>query len=254
MNPKKGNMKNYELLSELSHPGRLKILSMLQENPMRLSHISKKLDISTPEASRHLERLTNARLIEKRVDGLYYIAPFGNLISSLIPTVDFLSKNIDYLSTHDFSSIPIEFLHRLGELSEATIEMEGEMHAFHSVEKMFSEAEKYIWILTPQFLVSTIPIIGDQVEAGLDFRIIFPRGYKPPSDVQSTGRLNIHRRTLDEVKVSIVLTEKEAGIVLPGLDGRIDYSIGIGGQEPLVHKWVKDLFEYFWNKAQPLEI
>ena len=36
--------------------------------------------------------------------------------------------------------------------------------------------------------------------------------------------------------------------------GEIDYSIGIRGHEPLVHKWTNDLFEYYWKKAQPLEI
>jgi predicted transcriptional regulator len=245
-------MKNYELLSELSHPGRLKILSMLRENPMRLSHISKKFDISTPEASRHLERLANARLIEKWVDGLYHISPFGNLLSSFMPMVDFLSKNVDYLSTHDLSPIPIEFIQRIGELSEAGFDR-GAMHLFHSAEKVFGEAKEYIWIMTNQILTSSRSILQDQVTSGLEFRIIMPRDYKPPPDVQPVREV-IHRRTLDEVKVTIILTEKDAGVVFPSLDGVIDYSVGIGGREPLVHKWIKDLFEYYWEKARPLEI
>ncbi len=220
---------------------------------MRLTHISKKLDMSTPEASRHLERLTNARLIEKRVDGLYHISPFGNLLSSFMPMVDFLSKNVDYLSTHDLSLIPIEFIQRIGELSEVGFDR-GAMRVFHSTEKIFSEAKEYIWIMTNQILANSISIIQDQVTSGLEFRIIMPRGYKPPSDIQLVKGINIHRRVVDEVKVAIILTEKDAGIVFPSLDGEIDYNVGIGGHKPLVHKWIKDLFEYYWQKAQPIKI
>ena len=221
---------------------------------MRLSHISKKLDISTPETSRHLERLTNAKLIEKKVDGLYHIAPFGTLVLSFMPIISFLSKNIDYLSTHDLSPIPNELLQRIGELSEVGIEKDGTMHAFYSLEKCLSEAEEYIWILTKQYLMSTVPIIQERVKSGVEFRLIVPRSYKPPSDIKPVRVINVHHRVLDEVKVAMFLTEKDSGIVLPSLNGKIDYSIGIGGREPSIHKWMKDLFEYYWEKAQPLEI
>jgi predicted transcriptional regulator len=246
-------MRIHELLFELSNPARLKILSILQEDTMKLSHVSKKLNMSTPETSRHLERLTNVRLVEKKADGLYRITPFGNLILLFIPAIDFLSGNIGYFNTHDLSPIPLELLRRIGELSEAEIKT-GAMELFHDAEKSFSEAEEYIWILTNQILMSSLPILEKQVRKGVEFKVILPRNYRPPPESKSMKEMGIQVRVLDDVRIILALTEKDSGVLFPGVDGKIDYSTGISGSEPGVHGWIKDLFEYYWNKATPIRV
>ena len=62
----------------------MNVLLELQKQRLKLSHISEKLDMTITEASRHLQRLSEARLIQKEVDGSYGLTHFGNLTLSLL--------------------------------------------------------------------------------------------------------------------------------------------------------------------------
>jgi predicted transcriptional regulator len=54
-------MENFSsLLFELSSTDRLDILMLLKKTPMKLSHISSKLDFTVQETSRHITRLNEA--------------------------------------------------------------------------------------------------------------------------------------------------------------------------------------------------
>jgi DNA-binding IclR family transcriptional regulator len=46
----------------------MNLLEELQKQRMKLSHVSEKLDMTITEASRHLQRLTDAKLIQKDVN------------------------------------------------------------------------------------------------------------------------------------------------------------------------------------------
>ena len=63
------------LLFELSSSERMNLLKKLQKQRMKLSHVSEKLDMTITEASRHLQRLSEAKLIQKDVDWLYGLTP-----------------------------------------------------------------------------------------------------------------------------------------------------------------------------------
>ena len=241
-------MECHNLLFELSHPERLKILSYLKVESMKLSQISKKSNISTPEMLRHIDRLNNARLVSKKADGSYVLTPFGYLVLSFIPAMNLLSKNVEYFSTHNFSPVPNELIQRIGELSNIELET-GAMHVFHRVENVLSEADKYMWIMTPQILINTVPIIKERMKNEVEFRIITPKGYKPPSDFQPIKQMNVLEKTLNKVEITIIATDKYSGIAFPDLSGKMDYSIGIGGNDLKIRKWIKDLFEFYWEQA-----
>ena len=55
---------------ELSNEDRLRILNLLTEKPMKLTNLAKSLDISNQECSRHLQRLTEADIIERTQKGV----------------------------------------------------------------------------------------------------------------------------------------------------------------------------------------
>ncbi len=99
-------MESYSLLFELSHPGRLNILHILKEEPMRLSQLSKRLEVTTAEVSRHLDRLGKTRLIKRDSENIYSITSFAAIILSEVAKFDFLTKHIDYFLKHDLSIIP----------------------------------------------------------------------------------------------------------------------------------------------------
>jgi len=242
-----------KLLFELSSSERMNVMLEIQKQRLRLSHISKKLNMTVTEASRHLQRLSEAKLIQKGVEGAYGLTPFGELTLSLLSGLGFISKHRDYFMEYDISPIPYEFTGRIGELMEGGLGADT-LKNIHETEKMFQEAQEYIWILSDQILMSAAPIVREKVKSGVEYRVILPEGvvllpgYKPliPSSAPS-----VQKKVLPKVEVVIVMTEKVAAFCLPNQSGRINYT-GFGGSDPKFHKWCKDLYLYYWEKAKPI--
>ena len=241
-----------KLLFELSSSERMRIMLEVQKQRLKLSHISKKLDITVTETSRHLQRLSEARLIQKDVEGLYGPTPFGVLVLALLSGLGFVSNYRDYFMEYSVSCIPYEFVERIGELAEGGFGAET-FRNLEETEKMFREAREYIWILSDQVLTSAAPTVGEKVKGPFEFRVILPEVAMPPdhkSPIPSTTP-GVRKRVLQKVEVVIVMTEKVAAFCLPNRIGRIDYT-GFGGSDPKFHKWCKDLYLYYWEKAKPV--
>src|SRR3990170_662939 len=240
------------LLFELSSSERMNIMLEIQEQRLKMSHISKKLDMTVTETSRHLQRLGEARLIEKDVEGLYGLAPFFVHVLSLLSGLGFVSRYRDYFMEYDVSRIPYEFISRIGELAEGGFGAET-FKNLEETEKMFREAREYVWILSDQVLKSAAPIVGERVKGAFEFRVILPEAAMPPdykSQIPSTIP-GVQKRVLPKVEIVIVMNEKVAAFCLPNQSGRIDYT-GFGGSDPKFHKWCKDLYLYYWEQAKPI--
>ncbi|MBW1999321.1 MAG: winged helix-turn-helix transcriptional regulator [Deltaproteobacteria bacterium] len=71
-------MKDFiKVMKALSDPNRVKILKMLQHKMMCVCEIKEALQISQPNASKHLKMLVDAGLVDFEKDGLwvnYYLA------------------------------------------------------------------------------------------------------------------------------------------------------------------------------------
>lgn len=240
-----------KLLFELSSSERMNIMLELKRHRLRLSQISRKLDLTVTEASRHLQRLSETRLIQKDVDGQYGLAPFGALVLSLLSGLGFVSKHQDYFVEYDVSHIPYEFVERIGELEEGAYVAET-LRNLEEGENRIRQAREFVWILSDQVLASSIPPLVEKVKAHFDLRIILPEGKFPPESISRLPSTvpGIKKRVLPKVDVVIVLTEKYAVFCLPTRSGKIDYT-GFTGKDPKFHKWCRDLFLYYWGMAKP---
>jgi len=241
------------LLFELSSNERMNVLSHIQRKKLKLSQISKELDMTVTETSRHLERLNKARLIQKEADGTYCLTSFGQLTLSLLPGLDFVTRNMDYFLEHDIFCIPYEFIGRIGELAEGGLGACA-LRNIDEVGMMLREAQEYIWILSDQILTGAGPIVGERVKSGVELRVILPDDLVPPPGYKllpSSAR--VQRKVLAKVEVVIIMTEKVATLCLPNLRGKTDYT-GFGGGDPRFHKFVKDLYLHYWDKARPRPI
>jgi predicted transcriptional regulator len=226
----------------------MNVLLELQKQRLKLSHISKKLDMTVTEASRHLQRLSEAKLIQKDADSSYGLTPFGTLTLSLLSGLNFVSENRQYFLEHEVSYLPSEFIGRIGELSASSLGNRDIMTGFRLAEIMLQEASKYIWILSDQVLTSGVPIIGEKMKSGLEFRFIFPENLVPPPGVKPV--LGTQRRTLPKVEEIILMTDKEAWFGFPDLNGKIDYVLFLS-KDLKFHTWCRDLFQYRWEQAKP---
>ncbi|HJW65916.1 MAG TPA: transcriptional regulator, partial [Candidatus Bathyarchaeia archaeon] len=78
-------MENYSsLLFELASVDRLDIMFLLKKTPLKLSHISNKLNFTVQETSRNMARLSEAELITKDVDGAFHLTPYGEEALNLL--------------------------------------------------------------------------------------------------------------------------------------------------------------------------
>src|SRR4030066_485289 len=224
-------LENYSsLLFELASVDRLDIMFLLKKTPLKLSHISNKLNFTVQETSRNMARLSEAELITKDVDGAFHLTPYGEEALNLLSGFRFIFKNRKYFAAHTLRDLPQEFRDSIGMLDGSEYASDV-MLAFHNVEKMIANAEEHVWILTNQVLASTIPYLTQAVERGTEFKLLMPKDYIPLESVreivsnpvfEKAARVRkLDCRFLGKVGAFICLSEKEvAAIGFPNIEGK----------------------------------
>ncbi|MFW9961859.1 MAG: ArsR family transcriptional regulator [Candidatus Thorarchaeota archaeon] len=154
-----------KLLFELSNEDRLRIIKVLSDHPVKLTSLASTLDLTVQETSRHLSRLTKARLIQKGSDGAYSITAYGSQLQETLPSLSFLTKNQEYFMNHTFLTLPQRFISRFGDLVKAEL-TDNAIVLFQHVDSLISRAIKYVWILSDQALSSTFPLLEQSLERG----------------------------------------------------------------------------------------
>jgi predicted transcriptional regulator len=220
-----------ELLFVLSSTDRLQVLSYLREEKgYRLSDIAQRLNSSMQEASKHVTRLRDQNFVEKNPsNGYYTLTSLGKLVTKLLPSIEFLSQNKEYLLTHNISSLPEEFIERIGELQEHQYNAKvGQVLSF--TQQVIREADKFVWLMSDHSLLDVFDIERDR-NRGLTWRIILPKDNKINwQDLRSYAK-NVHAGIeigfSHKIIAGIALNEKVAGLLLPDLRGSLDFNSGL---------------------------
>ena len=224
---------------------------------MKLTQISKQLDLTAQETSRHLTRLSNSQLLDKRANGDYFLTEYCKQMLGLLPGFEFLLLNRDYFITHSIQPLPRRFSNRIGELRKGEL-IDNAIALFQHVDSLIINSKEFVWILADQALSSTLPLLIDALKRGIEFRTILPKSLGPPllppdaipdfSEFRENSMLNRH---VDSVENVIILSENRAVAVFPTLDGKMDYMGFIIGDDVGI-SWCKDLFMYEWERAIPI--
>lgn len=217
---------------------------------MRLTQLSEKLELTVQETSRHLSRLSDAKLLVKNADGLYELVPYGAYVIKQLSGLDFLSIHQDYFAKHNLSNLPEEFMECIGELQGSGF-IDDVMVAFSQAENLISQADEYIWIIGNQVLMSTLSHLEAAVRRGAQFRLILPDNLVPPPGFKPLPTIpgKIERKTLQHVDVIMTVSEKQARVGFLSTDGKLDPS-AFEAQTPAAHKWCRDLYMHYWNSAR----
>ena len=212
---------------------------------MKLSHVATKLKITVAEASRHLQRLVDITLIQKDAEGLYEVTSYGGFVLSLLPGLEFISKNSQYFSEHTVMVIPPKFRSRIGALSSGR-HIPDTLTTLRNYWDIINNAEEFTYSIK----TNPIPVLQEepaeihQIESWSILQ----------EDVENVeGWLlleGVRRRFLKKVEVFLLVTEKEALFGLPYLNGKMDYS-AFFGEDPEFKGWCTDLFLYYWEEAKP---
>jgi len=229
-----------KLFFELASESRLSILRKLMEKDWKMNEIARKLDLTTTETFRQLQRLSEGLLVQKQPEGTYAITEYGRLVLQLSASLDFVFKHKEYFVNHDLLWLPPQFLSRIGELSQANLMM-GMVESTMKSSTLIGEAKQFMWAVSPEPVPQAFEEISKQIPKGAEYRILSPQ---PPVKLP-----NLENRTLTEPPAVMVVTEKEAGLCFRFKEGRVDYA-GFFGKDPVFLNFVKDLFLYYWNKGK----
>ena len=234
-----------KLFFELASESRLGILQELQANGLRMQEIARRLNLTDTETCRQLQRLRDALMVSKQPEGKYNITNFGKLVLEFFPALEFVFKYKKYFLEHDLSCIPYEFVNRLGELSSCEF-YEGVLVSLNRIRQIVFGAEEFIWVIGDQVDSSHVPVTNEKVRKGLKFRFIMQQDLaKVVVDFENLKE----RKYVERISAAVLINEKEAFVALRGINGIIDYS-GFYSTDEKFRKWCKDLFMYYWERAE----
>ena len=252
----------YDVLFELSNEDRHRILLRLDEEPSNLTNLARTLDLSFPETSRHVLRLSEVGLIQKDVKGLYRLSPYGEVVLKQLHELEFTSQHKDYFINHTLSELPIEFVKRLGDLQGSKY-LDDTMRFFHRIENLIKEADEYVWFQIDEYPISALSSIVEAIGRGVRFRIIEPEervtgphlSLDVSDDLPDLARTRhtplAEHRTLEKSDVFLFLSDKGGLLAFPAFDGRCDYR-GFNITDERALKWCEDIFQHYWEKAEPM--
>jgi predicted transcriptional regulator len=249
----------HNLLFEVSNEYRHGILILVQKKAMRITDMTKELNLTYPEIRRHISRLQGTGLIKRDVEGYYSLTPYGETSLLLFQELKFLSSNSEYFKTHSPSSIPTRFVKRIGELGEST-NLANAMDFFRHTENLLKESSEYVWLLVDQFPMNSLSTIVEAIDRGVSFRIIEPRErvLDPDLDAMTSEETRAFRRTrgtplveqrmLDEAGVLLFLSDACCVLAFPTSDGQHDYR-GFTATHDMALSWCRELFRCYWDEA-----
>jgi predicted transcriptional regulator len=252
----------YELLFELSNEDRHRILIQLDSEEMTVTSLSKTLDLSKQEVSRHVSRLSNSKLTQKRTGGSYYLTQYGKLALKQLPGLNFISQHKEYFSTHTLTGIPLAFINRIGDLSNSTYS-DDVMVVLYNIEKLIEEAEEYVWEITHEYPGNTYQLETEAYGRGVGLKCIQPEGWVPSPQLEAAVRPEdreaiqkawikglLEVKTLKQLDIFLYMSEKEVAIVgFPNINEKFDY-LGFSSKDQQAHKWCLDLCNYYWKNAK----
>jgi predicted transcriptional regulator len=94
-----------------------------------------------------------------------------------------------------------------------------------------------------------IPVMNQRVKQGIHVRALIPAERLPAGASMPETPKNVEFDWLPELPAIVAITEKEAGVCFMQLGGKVDYA-GFFGADPVFHRWVKDLFMYYWENGK----
>ena len=251
-----------DLYFEFSNEDRLGILYRLKEGGMKITRLSREMDITTQECSRHMTRLSEARLVEKDSDGLYGLTPYGMLSLVLISGQRFVAEYRDYFNAHPLERLPLEFVCRIGEMrgSELTPSV---MVTFSLIESLFENAEENVWVMHDRYLLNILPLSAEALRRGVRIRTLDTVPKEPSLDqarptyiseadedlfIKSWQDGKIEVRKSDTIELFLYVSEREAVVAFPLVDGSFDY-LGFHSGDQAMLSYCRDLFEFYYEKG-----
>ena len=199
------------LYFELTSESRLGILNELSKQDGKMREIARKLELTTTEAFRQLQRLSDALLVQKKPEGTYSITEYGLLVLHFSTSFELLHNHRQYFSTHNVRRLPYQFLNRIGELSQADFKT-NLMENINAAERVAREAEKYMWGGGLEQPLNIRATLQEGISKGVKYRFLFPKRFIPKELTIPGLAQAAEIRSMEDLPFNVAMNEKEAGI------------------------------------------
>lgn len=260
-----------EICSELASETRCSILISLANKPAKLSSLARELNITAQEASRNVNRLAEAGLVEKwggdvvdipHISGAFHLTEVGRLLIKEIPYFVVLKKHQEFLKEHTFKDIPDKFVQRIGVFKNCEV-VRNVTVVFEKLKKLESGAEDRLNIMVSQAWPEEGKILAERAINDVDVCGIFGRNTVFPkevienviptvSELEKRGKIRI--KMLDTVNIAIYISESQSALMFPNMKEEVDMNILLYGDDPAFNEWCLDLFDYYWEHAGPANL
>ena len=173
----------------------------------------------------------------------------------LTSDLEFIKPESEYFQTHDTSPVPPHLIEHIDALNGGKI-VTGIYETLHTADELFKDVKKYFWYMSDDFPRYYLPKIEEKIEAGVEVRVIFPKKLIETIQPALSKKIRegVEVRVLDEVKININANDAFVDVGLPDKTGKIDHDVIVFGYNPKFKKWCKEIFKYYWKKAEPYEI
>lgn len=102
--------------------------------------------------------------------------------------------------------------------------------------------------MTPQAMGHLSRLMADKLLEGTNLRSIFCENIKEAKANLPSAK-NAERKLLPNVLIIMIISEKEASVSFPRLDGNVDYPSFFCSDSTFL-KWANDLYLHYWEQAK----
>jgi len=243
------------------------LLELTNNKKNNLAGIAKKLDKRASDIEHNLYDLIDNGWVK---DDTIQLTNYGKEIYQNFELfLEFMIQNKEYFNEHDFGNLPLHFKTSIGSLKNC-FRITGKDKCIKVQRKereIIENSEKYVYNLLSggRYDSDLINSLIDKAKNRkfFEIRTILRRdAIEPPEDIQkmineklkptikkNKGKLNGPKK-LREVKIAVVMNEKEAMITFPytGKD-EPDMCEAFYGNNEEFHQWCLDYFRHCWEKA-----
>jgi len=245
-----------KLFYELANESRLEVLHELLRGELRLLEIARILKLTDTEASRQLQRLTDALLVQKQPNGTYAITQYGTLIMHYAMSFKFALKFKKALLNRDIWKFPTSFVDRMWEFNEVQVSLDP-FALTNIFEMMIDDADKSLHVLwaqpPPVHLLSAHAVARARVIKNFDFMTVFAEEKGNFEYFSAHYDPVVQRRTVKELPGTMGLSDKSC-VIAVGIENRTEareeYAV-FHGKDPAFLNWANDLFDYYWQRGKP---
>lgn len=253
----------YEIFKEISNPIRLEIMHILHNSERTVSFLAKTFKTSIPAIQKHTDRLLLSGLIERKENGAITLSPTGFATLEQVSFFEVLSKYRDYFQDHTFGNLPVQFIHRLGELIDSEL-ITKEMQVWEKQRDCIFATKKFSFGMTTQIPLEAYDIFLNKIKEGVILRgIVGNNTIAAKGNSKLVKKIGIHKkipkekmewRKIDKIRVFVIATEREGFVSFENKKKEeADLTSTFYSQDSQFCKWCLDVFNYYWDTAKSFD-